>query len=178
MAWGRVRSWLRGGAAAVALAGLAACASGPGGAPEGYRAANLRAYEVGGRWYQPKIVSRYEANGLASWYAYPYGARRTASGEVFDGRLLTAAHKTLPLPCLAEVTNLENGRRITVRVNDRGPFVDGRLIDLSPAAADRLGFKARGLTQVRVRFLGPARTLADAGQTLMAAVDETGPDLF
>jgi rare lipoprotein A len=178
MVWGWVRTLARGGASAAALAGLAACASGPGGTPEGYRAANLRPYAIDGRWYQPKVVSRYEANGLASWYAYPYGARRTASGEVFDGRLLTAAHKTLPLPCLAEVTNLENGRRITVRVNDRGPFVDGRLIDLSPAAADRLGFRARGLTQVRVRFLGPARTLADAGQTLMAAAADDGADLF
>ncbi len=155
------------------LLGLAACANGPGGgAPEAYRAANLRAYEVAGRRYQPQVVRRYEARGLASWYAYPRGARRTASGEWFDGRLLTAAHKTLPLPCLAEVTNLENGRKVTVRVNDRGPFVESRIIDLSPAAAERLGFKTRGVARVRVKFLGPA-TVADSGAVFMAAAGTT-----
>jgi rare lipoprotein A len=164
-------------AAGVVLAGLAACASGPGGPAEPYRAANLRPYEVGGRLYRPQVVTRYEENGLASWYAYPNGTRRTASGEVFDGRLMTAAHKTLPLPCLAEVTNLANGRRITVRVNDRGPFVQGRVIDLSPAAADRLGFRTQGVAEVRVRFLGPA-AMADSGQQLLARSDESGFDLY
>ena len=164
--------------ASAALLGLAACASGPGGGPAApYRTANLRPYDVGGKHYAPKIVSHYEVEGLASWYAYPAGSRRTASGEWFDGRLMTAAHKTLPLPCLAEVTNLENGRKIRVRVNDRGPFVQSRIIDLSPAAADRLGFKAQGVARVRVKFLGPATT-ADTGEVLLAKADDSVDDLF
>jgi rare lipoprotein A len=170
----------RGVAGAVVVAGLlvlSACASAPGGPAEPYRAANLRPYEVDGRLYTPKIVSRYEENGLATWYAYPYAARRTATGEWFDARLMTAAHKTLPLPCLAEVTNLENGRKLTVRVNDRGPFVEGRLIDLSPAAADWLGFKNKGVAQVRVRFVGPAR-YAQSDRAMVAMTDDAGADLF
>ena len=175
---GGLERGLAGIAAGVGLLALAACASGPSGPAGPYRAANLRPYEVGGRRYTPQVVSHYDARGLASWYAYPYGTRRTASGEPFDGRLMTAAHKTLPLPCLVEVTNLQNGRKVTVRVNDRGPFVEGRLIDLSPAAADRLGFKGRGLTEVRVRFLGPA-TLAQAPpEKALAATDLSGADLF
>jgi rare lipoprotein A len=165
--------------ACAGLLTLAACAGGPAGAPEPYRAANLRPYDVGGRHYTPRVVGRYDVQGVASWYAYPDGTRRTASGEVFDGRLLTAAHKTLPLPCLVEVTNLQNGRRVTVRVNDRGPFVEGRLIDLSPAAAERLGFKGAGLTQVRIRFLGPATMAqARAQAPMLATTDLRGADLF
>jgi len=163
---------------AAVAAGLGACASSGGGnGPGVYRAANLRPYEVGGRRYAPKVVERYEAKGVASWYAYPNGARRTATGEWFDGRLLTAAHKTLPLPCIAEVVNLENGRKVRVRVNDRGPFVDGRIIDLSPAAADRLGFKSRGVARVRVKFLGPA-TVADSQEVQLAAIDPSGAELY
>jgi rare lipoprotein A len=158
------------------LAGLAACAGGPG-APEAYRAANLRPYQVGGRSYRPEVPRHYEARGLASWYAYPYRTQRTASGEMFDAGRLTAAHKTLPLPCLVEVTNLANGRKVTVRVNDRGPFVDGRIIDLSPAAADRLGFRAQGLAEVRVKFLGPA-TLAQTDQVRLAQSADAGADLY
>jgi rare lipoprotein A len=161
---------------AGALAALCACASSP--AQIGpYRAANLRPYDVNGRRYTPEIYSHYDAKGLASWYAYPTGARRTATGEWFDARQMTAAHKTLPLPCVAEVTNLENGRKVRVRVNDRGPFVDGRIIDLSPAAADRLGFRAQGVARVRVKLLGPAST-ADAGQIQLAAIRDLGADLY
>jgi rare lipoprotein A len=162
----------------AAAATLCACASSGVRPGEGeYRAANLRPYQVGGRWYQPKLVDRYEARGLASWYAYPAGTRRTATGEVFDGRLLTAAHKTLPLPCLAEVENLDNGRKVRVRINDRGPFVEGRIIDLTPAAADRLGFRANGVARVKVKFLGPA-VLADSGEVRMASVEAAGADLY
>jgi rare lipoprotein A len=162
--------------ALAAVLGLAACAShGPGDASP-YRAANLRPYEVGGRQYQPKAVRRYEEEGVASWYDYPAHSRRTASGEWFDARALSAAHKTLPLPCLVEVTDLENGRWIKVRVNDRGPFARGRLIDLSPAAADRLGMTRQGTARVRIRFLGPAPT-ADSGEIRVAVVDpEAGAD--
>lgn len=154
--------------------GLGACVS-HGGAPAGLnRAANLRPYEVGGRPYQPRPARRYEEEGVASWYDYPRQARRTASGEWFDARALSAAHRTLPLPCLVEVTDLENGRRISVRVNDRGPFLRSRLIDLSPAAADRLGMTRQGTARVRVRFLGPApMPLARSGEIRLA---EIAPD--
>jgi rare lipoprotein A len=156
--------------AAAACAAAAACSSAPPGmsgpgAP--YRAANLKPYEVGGRVYRPQIYRQYEEQGLASWYSYPNGERRTATGEPFDGSRLTAAHKTLPLPCIVEVTNLENGRKVKVRVNDRGPFAPGRIIDLSPAAAERLGFMRQGVTRVRVKLLGPA-SVADSGEIRMA----------
>lgn len=111
-------------------------------------------YKIDGRWYVPKVDERYDEKGLASWYGDDFHGRLTANGEVFDKRRLSAAHKTLPMPTLVEVENLENGRRVTVRVNDRGPFVDDRLIDLSHAAADALGFTGKGLARVRVRYLG------------------------
>jgi rare lipoprotein A len=152
--------------ASLALLGLSACASH---GVESYRAANLRPYEVNGREYQPRVVRRYDEVGVASWYDYPKQTRRTASGEWFDARALSAAHKTLPLPCLVEVTDLENGRKIRVRVNDRGPFAKGRLIDLSPAAADRLGMSRQGTARVRVRQLGPA-PVADSGEIRLAVV--------
>ena len=101
--------------AALAVVGLSACASPRLGPSAAYRPANLRPYEVGGREYQPRAYSRYEEEGLASWYDYPARSRRTASGEWFDARALSAAHKTLPLPCLVEITDLENGRHIRVR---------------------------------------------------------------
>lgn len=111
-------------------------------------------YKIDDRWYTPKVDERYDEEGLASWYGDDFQGRLTANGEVFDKRRLSAAHKTLPMPTLVEVENLENGRRVTVRVNDRGPFVGDRVIDLSHAAADALGFRAQGLARVRVRYLG------------------------
>lgn len=111
-------------------------------------------YKIDGEWYTPKVDERYEEVGVASWYGDDFHGKLTANGEVFDKRRLSAAHKTLPLPTLAEVENLENGRRIIVRVNDRGPFVDDRVIDLSHGAADELGFTGKGLARVRVRYVG------------------------
>jgi len=157
----------------IAALGLSACASSGHGPSATYRAANLQPYEVRGRRYEPRVVSHYEERGIASWYSYPAGQRRTATGEPFDGRKLTAAHKTLPLPCLVKVTNLDNGKSVTVRVNDRGPFVQGRIIDLSPAAAGKLGFRDRGLARVRVKFLGPA-PVADSGVIQLAEADPEG----
>jgi rare lipoprotein A len=159
-------------AAAAAVLGLAACASDDLGSRDSspYRAASLRPYEAGGQRYEPRVYQHYEEEGLASWYSYPRGSRRTATGEWFDDRAMTAAHKTLPLPCMVEVTNLENGRRIKVRVNDRGPFVRGRIIDLSRAAAERLGYAGQGTARVRVKFLGPAPQ-ADSDQIEMADLD-------
>lgn len=111
-------------------------------------------YKIDGRWYVPKVDEGYDEVGVASWYGDAFHGKLTANGEIFDKRRLSAAHKTLPLPTLVEVENLENGRRLTVRVNDRGPFVGDRVIDLSHAAADELGFSGKGLARVRVRYLG------------------------
>lgn len=113
-------------------------------------------YKIDGRWYSPKEEPGYEEVGVASWYGDAFHGKLTANGEVFDKRRLSAAHRTLPMPTLVEVENLENGRRITLRVNDRGPFARDRIIDLSHAAADELGFTTQGTAQVRVRFLGNA----------------------
>lgn len=113
-------------------------------------------YQIAGRWYYPRHEPGYSEVGVGSWYGPGFHGRKTANGEVFDMNALTAAHKTLPLPTYAYVTNLDNGRTILVRVNDRGPYVDDRLIDLSKAAADALGYGGRGLSRVRVRYAGDA----------------------
>ncbi|MDP2212598.1 septal ring lytic transglycosylase RlpA family protein [Phenylobacterium sp.] len=113
-------------------------------------------YQVGGIWYVPKEDPGYNRVGTASWYGAQFHAKTTANGETFDMNAMTAAHTTLPLPSLVEVTNLENGRKVVVRVNDRGPFVGDRIIDMSRAAARELGFEAQGLAKVRVRYVGPA----------------------
>jgi len=116
----------------------------------------MRPYQINGRWYTPRVQPDYDETGIASWYGSVHNGKPTATGEIFDMWAISAAHKTLPLPCIVAVTNLDNGKTIRVRVNDRGPFVDGRIIDLSRAAADRLGFAQKGVTRVRVRYVGPA----------------------
>ena len=113
-------------------------------------------YSVAGRTYYPVREDSYDRVGIGSWYGPNFHGRATANGEVFDQNLMTAAHTTLPIPSIAEVTNLENGRSVIVRINDRGPFVDDRIIDLSRAAATELDYIGRGLARVRVRYLGPA----------------------
>jgi rare lipoprotein A len=148
-------------AAGAALSGLAACASAPPSGPiasyDGHHVpAYNRPYEIRGRWYTPTNQPNYDVVGVASWYSYESHNRTTADGEPFDARWATAAHTTLPLPSYLEVTNLDNGRKIRVRLNDRGPFVAGRLIDLTRGAAEQLGFVGRGTARVRVRYLGPA----------------------
>jgi rare lipoprotein A len=115
-----------------------------------------RPYKVAGRWYVPREVADYDRTGVASWYGAAFHGRRTANGEVFDMGALTAGHPTLPLPSYAYVTNLQNGRTIMVRINDRGPYVNDRIIDLSWRSAKELGFAARGLARVRVRYAGSA----------------------
>ena len=143
----------------VALAGCATSHSPAGGAPHNKVGSP---YEINGRWYYPKDDPHYEAVGVASWYGEQFHGRRTANGEIFDEDRLSAAHTTLPLPSLVEVRNLENGRTIVVRVNDRGPFAGERLIDLSRAAAEALGFRNKGLARVKVRYLGRADLFARA----------------
>lgn len=110
-------------------------------------------YKVNGRWYYPKSDPSYDRIGTASWYGADFHGLKTANGEVFDMNRVSAAHPTLPLPSLVRVTNMENGRSIVLRVNDRGPFVDDRLIDLSQAAARELGYERNGLAKVRVQFV-------------------------
>jgi len=124
-------------------------------------------YSVNGRTYHPLATARgYDETGIASWYGRDFHGRLTANGERFDMHALSAAHRTLPLPSLVRVTNLENGRSIIVRVNDRGPFVKGRLIDLSWAAAVALGFAEKGTALVRVQAL-------DSNPTRVAGVRKT-----
>ncbi len=121
-------------------------------------------YQVGGVWYVPREQPNYDEVGIGSWYGDAFHMKATANGELFDMNAVSAAHTTLPLPSVVEVTNLENGRKIQLRVNDRGPFVDNRIIDLSREAARQLGYDRKGVAKVRVRYLGPAPLLGrDAG---------------
>lgn len=113
-------------------------------------------YQVAGVWYYPADDHDYDETGIASWYGADFHDKLTANGEIFDMNEVSAAHKTLPMPSYVEVTNLANGRQMVVRVNDRGPFKPGRIIDLSRRAAQMLGFDAAGVTQVRVRRVYPA----------------------
>lgn len=120
------------------------------------RYGNPESYEVHGRRYRVRDdATGYVAEGVASWYGSKFHGRRTSSGETYDMYALTAAHRSLPLPTYVRVTNLENDREIVVRVNDRGPFHDERLIDLSYGAALKLGFADSGTARVRVRALSP-----------------------
>lgn len=124
-------------------------------------------YQVAGRWYEPKEQPNYDKKGMASWYGEAFNRRKTSNGEWFDMTRLTAAHPTLPLPSYAKVTNLENGREVVVRLNDRGPFVGTRIIDLSKRSAEVLDFKHKGKAEVRVQYIGRA-PLNDDGSHLMA----------
>jgi len=119
-------------------------------------------YKIDGVWYYPKVDYEYVETGVASWYGDPFHGRKTANGETYDMNALTAAHRTLPLPSIVRVTNLENGRAITVRVNDRGPFAHGRIIDMSRRGAQLLGFARQGTAKVRVRILSDESRMAAA----------------
>jgi rare lipoprotein A len=118
-------------------------------------------YEVDGRWYYPKADYDYNETGIASWYGPKFHGQTTANGETFNQNALTAAHPTLPMPSMVKVTNLENGRQLEVRINDRGPYARGRIIDVSARAAELLGFKDDGTAKVRVQMVeGDSRRLA------------------
>ncbi|MDH3241775.1 MAG: septal ring lytic transglycosylase RlpA family protein [Alphaproteobacteria bacterium] len=110
-------------------------------------------YRIGGVWYYPNVDYRYRETGIASWYGPKFHGNRTANGERFDQNAITAAHRTLPLPSMVRVTNLENGRALRIRVNDRGPYAHGRIIDLSRRAAQLLGFSRKGTAKVRIEIL-------------------------
>ncbi len=124
-------------------------------------------YKVAGRWFKPKEQPNYDATGPASWYGEDFHRRMTSNGEWFNMNDLTAAHPTLPLPSYVKVTNLDNGREVIVRVNDRGPFVGPRIIDMSKRSAEVLGYKEKGKTKVRVQYIGPA-PINDHGPHLAA----------
>jgi rare lipoprotein A len=113
-------------------------------------------YTIMGKSYTPKHDPDYNKVGIASWYGDKFHGKPTATGEIYNKNDMTAAHKTLPLNSMLYVTNLENGRTLMVRLNDRGPFIGNRIIDLSEAAADALGTKGKGLGKVRVQYAGPA----------------------
>jgi rare lipoprotein A len=120
-------------------------------------------YAVKGETYYPREDYSYDETGIASWYGEGFHGGTTANGETFNKDELTAAHKTLPLPTLARVTNLDNGKSIVVRINDRGPFSNGRLIDVSQRAAQLLGFESQGTAKVRVQVLADeSKAIADA----------------
>jgi len=111
-------------------------------------------YKVMGQWYYPLASANgYNKTGVASWYGKKFHGKKTANGERYDMHAMSAAHKTLPLPTMVRVTNLDNGRSVVVRVNDRGPFVKSRMIDLSYAAAKALGYDKKGTARVRVQTL-------------------------
>ncbi len=112
-------------------------------------------YKIKNKCYKPRKYSRYSKIGIASWYGSEFGfhGHKTANGDIYNKNMLTAAHKTLPLPCLVRVKNLENARSIIVLVNDRGPFVYNREIDVSERAASLLGFKKKGIARVKVQYL-------------------------
>jgi peptidoglycan lytic transglycosylase len=133
-------------------------------------------YKVRGKTYRPKEDPNYSAVGLASWYGSAFHGRKTANGEIYDMGDLTAAHPTLPLPSYVRVTNLANDRSVIVRVNDRGPFAKGRVVDVSATVADMLGFKRAGTAKVKVQYVGPARMDGHDQQMLLASYH--GPNDF
>ena len=121
-------------------------------------------YKIMGKWYYPKEDYNYSEVGVASWYGSDFHAKKTANGETYDMHALTAAHRTLPLPSIVKVTNLENGRSLVLRVNDRGPYAKNRIIDISKRGAQLLGYQTQGTAKVRVEIL------ADESKQLKAAL--------
>jgi rare lipoprotein A len=140
------------------------------------------AYQINGVWYHPRVDYGYDETGLASWYGEAFDGQATANGEIYDLNQLSAAHKTLPLPSVVEVTNLRNGRSLRLRVNDRGPYVDGRIIDVSRRASQLLGFETSGTTPARVRVLkdesiqvAQAAMRGETGRVLLAEAAHSAP---
>jgi peptidoglycan lytic transglycosylase len=127
-------------------------------------------YSINGRIYSPSENPSYRSEGIASWYGPDFHGRLTANGEVYDMHGISAAHPTMPLPSYARVTNLENGRSIIVRVNDRGPYARNRVVDLSIGTAKALDFYGRGLARVRVEYVGRAPMDGTDDAMLMATL--------
>jgi len=128
-----------------------------------------RPYQIKGKWYHPKEVPNYRNSGMASWYGDAFHGRLTANGEIYDMTHLTAAHPTMPLPSYARVTNKSNGASVIVRVNDRGPYAHGRVVDLSRRAAEMLDYTHNGIARVDVEYLGRAPLHGQDDAFLMAS---------
>jgi len=140
----------------VAALALSGCGGGTGFRPVSDTPVRIgQPYTVRGTTFTPAADPPYDRVGYATWYG-PESGNQTANGERFEPDWISAAHTTLPLPSYVEVTALDTGRRIVVRINDRGPFARGRLIDLSRGAADELGVRAQGVAPVRVRVVEPS----------------------
>ncbi len=157
---------------------LAACGSHGGGA-NNIAAPNANGfykigqpYQIDGKWYYPAVNWTYAETGVASWYGPNFDGKYTANGERFDMNALTAAHRTLPMPSIVEVTNLDNGRSIQLRVNDRGPYARDRILDVSRRAAQMLGFENSGTAHVRVQLLQQPTLQAE-----LLAQKNGGPDV-
>lgn len=159
----------RGGLAMTFLLGLNACTFGvpigdrgqaqPGPPIPGAGPGNPSSYVVFGKRYFVMDASEgFKQRGVASWYGTKFHGRRTSNGEIYNMHAMTAAHKTLPIPVHVHVRNLENGRTAVVRVNDRGPFIEGRIIDLSFAAAKKLGITLPGTADVEITVVEPGET--------------------
>ena len=134
-------------------------------------------YQVRGKTYVPKEDPKYNKSGLASWYGSAFHGRYTANGEVYDSSALTAAHPTFPLPSYARVTNLESGSSVIVRVNDRGPYHEGRILDVSAKTAEMLDIKRAGTAKVNVQYVGRARMDGQDMPFLMASYVRKGDRL-
>lgn len=133
-------------------------------------------YTVRGKTYVPQEDPTYQASGEASWYGSDFHGRRTANGEIFSANAITGAHPTLPLPSYVRVTNQANGRSVVVRVNDRGPYMPGRIMDLSHRAAEMLGYVNTGHAQITAEYVGPAPLEGDDTRMLVASY--SGPADF
>jgi rare lipoprotein A len=147
--------------AALALS-LAACGGAPSGNGENVPPGGGKGiykvgqpYQIDGTWYYPAEDWNYDETGIASWYGEQFHGKYTANGEIFDLNAMTAAHRTLPMPTIVRVTNLDNGRSVELRVNDRGPYARNRIIDLSRRAAQLLGYEQQGTAKVRVQIMVP-----------------------
>lgn len=158
---------------AAACLALSGCGGGEKAAPESYQVKETatppptglykvgKPYQINGVWYYPSEDFSYDETGIASWYGPDFHGKYTANGEVFDQNGVSAAHRTLPMPSIVRVTNLENGRSIEVKINDRGPFAHGRILDLSKHAAELLGMDLQGTARVRVQVMADeSRALA------------------
>ena len=131
-------------------------------------------YKIRGKWYTPREEHGYDRKGKASWYGPNFHGRLTANGEIYDQYGLSAAHPTFPLPSYARVTNRDNGKSVIVRVNDRGPYHDGRIIDLSARAAKLLAYANKGIGNVRVEYIGQAPLHGQDESYLVASFND-GP---
>lgn len=140
----------------------------------GGRAMVGKPYQVKGKWYYPQEMRDYRKTGMASWYGSAFHGRLTANGEIYDMTALSAAHPTMPLPSYARVTNVKNGSSVIVRVNDRGPYHGGRIMDLSQRAAELLDYTHSGTAKIDVEYIGPAPVDGNDDEYLMASYRPAG----